>query len=252
MESQTTDYSSLFYLSPLPQWVYDVSTFEILDVNEAAIQHYGYSRDEFLKMTIKDLRPKEEIPKLVAAHIDIDSQQGNIYFGVFTHQKKNREKIRMKINGHKVDFQGRKCVLVICQDITEQEETEQHLSKIRQRLLESEAKFRTIFEIASLGIVQVDPAKGQIILVNSFYETITGYTREELLNMNFVELTHPDDQATDWELFSKAMRGEVELQNPVKLTPASRSKLTPSGRSKLTPGRRSKLTPLGEYFLGME
>ncbi|WP_332911599.1 PAS domain-containing protein [Algoriphagus boritolerans] len=72
--------------------MYDVSSFEILDVNESAIQHYGYSRDEFLKLTIKDLRPKEEIPKLVAAHSDIDSKFGNIYFGVFTHQKKTGEK----------------------------------------------------------------------------------------------------------------------------------------------------------------
>jgi PAS domain S-box-containing protein len=213
MESLITDYSSLFYLSPFPNWVYDLSTFEILDVNEAAIQYYGYSRKEFLSLSLKALSPKEEKPKLIAAHIDIDSQQGNIFFGVFTHQKKNGEEIRMKINGHKVDFQGKKCVLVVCQDVTEQKESEQHLRKISEQLIECESKFRTIFEIASLGIVQVDPSKGQIILVNSFYETITGYTSEELLKMNFVELTHPDDREKDWELFNRAMRGEVEYRN---------------------------------------
>ncbi|WP_035456562.1 PAS domain S-box protein [Algoriphagus terrigena] len=341
MESITTDYSSLFYYSPFPNWVYDLNTFEILDVNEAAVQSFGYSRDEFLNLTIKDLPLKEEIPELVAAHIDIDSKFGNIHFGVCTHQKKNAEKIRMKINGHRVDFQGKKCVLMVCQDITQEErqsmaikeseerlratssiaklgywkqdlitdcltwsdeifkiwerdrstfevsfnnfyesihpddreafklaqkltfeggkdldfvhrillpdgrikwvhelgrqlkdkngkpvilegtvqdittqkKSELELNQVSGQLIESEANFRTIFEIASLGIAQVDPAKGRIILVNSFYETITGYTTEELLQMNFAELTHPDDREKDWEVFSKALRGEGEYRN---------------------------------------
>ncbi|WP_332911597.1 PAS domain S-box protein [Algoriphagus boritolerans] len=50
-------------------------------------------------------------------------------------------------------------------------------------------------------------------MVNSFYETITGYSTEELLQMNFVELTHPDDRERDWELFSQALRGEGEYRN---------------------------------------
>lgn len=341
MSSPLTDYSSLFYLSPFPNWVYDLTTFEILDVNQAAIDHYGYSREEFLGLTIKDLRPKEEIPVVLAAHANISQQEGNIYFGIFTHQKKSGELIRMKIHGHKVDFSGRKCMVVVCQNVTEEErqaqaikeseerlktaasiaklgywrhdlvtdtliwseeifkiwgrerstfevnfnnffesihpadkkafevaqratfeggknldhihriilpdgsikwvhelarlvrndsgipiilegtvqdvthqkEEEQRLNQISEQLLESEANFRTIFEIASLGIAQVDPAKGKIILVNSFYETITGYTTEELLQMNFVELTHPDDRERDWEIFSKALRGEGEYRN---------------------------------------
>lgn len=80
-------------------------------------------------------------------------------------------------------------------------------------LRQSEAKFRTIFEIATLGIAQVDPTNGNIILVNSYYESITGYFVDELLEMNFLELTHPDDRKKDWELFSKAARGEEEYRN---------------------------------------
>jgi PAS domain S-box-containing protein len=80
-------------------------------------------------------------------------------------------------------------------------------------LRQSEAKFRTIFEIATLGIAQVDPADGRVILVNSYYEKITGYSVEEMLHMNFLELTHPDDRKKDWELFSKAARGEQEYKN---------------------------------------
>jgi PAS domain S-box-containing protein len=189
MESQTTDYSSLFYLSPLPQWVYDVNTFEILDVNEAAILHYGYSRDEFLKMTIKDLRPREEIPKLLAAHIDIDSHHGNIYFGVFTHQKKNRERIRMKINGHRVDFQGRKCVMVICQDVTEEE---RQVIAIR----ESEERLKSASAIAKLGYWRLELDTNSLSWSDEVYR-IWGRDRNsfELNFENFLKTIHPQDQA---------------------------------------------------------
>jgi PAS domain S-box-containing protein len=144
MEPAPTDYSSLFFLSPFPKWVYEIDTLKILDANEAAIQHYGYSREEFRELTIKDLRPKDEVPKIATALADIDSMGGNIYFGIFSHQKKSGEKIRMKINGHKVDFQGRKCLLVVGQDVTEEE---RNALAIR----ESEERLKTASSIAKLG-----------------------------------------------------------------------------------------------------
>ena len=92
------------------------------------------------------------------------------------------------------------------QDITEKKRAEQNLR-------ESEERFRRIFEIASLGIAQVDPKSGQILLVNKYYEDITGYSVEELLAMKFPELTHPDDRASDWEIFQRAARGEITYRN---------------------------------------
>src|SRR3979411_1783404 len=59
-------YLSLFTLNPEAMWVYDVETLKILDVNESAQQRYGYSRDEFLALTIKALRPAEDVPKFLA------------------------------------------------------------------------------------------------------------------------------------------------------------------------------------------
>src|SRR5690606_40607456 len=53
-------YQNLFSLSPIPMWVYDIETLKFLDVNDAAVQHYGYSREEFLSLTINDIRPKED------------------------------------------------------------------------------------------------------------------------------------------------------------------------------------------------
>jgi PAS domain S-box-containing protein len=92
------------------------------------------------------------------------------------------------------------------QDITDRKLSE-------QKLRESEERFRNIFEIASLGIAQVDPQNGEILLVNKYYEEITGYSIRELLAMKFPELTHPDDRAADWEIFQRAARGETTYRN---------------------------------------
>lgn len=108
----------------------------------------------------------------------------------------------------KAEFNDGVCVRVYgsFQDINQDKENE-------IALRQSEAKFRTIFEIATLGIAQVDPTNGNILLVNSYYENITGYSVDELLKMNFLELTHPNDRKKDWEIFSKAARGEEEYRN---------------------------------------
>lgn len=76
---------------------------------------------------------------------------------------------------------------------------------ITERLRESENQFHTIFNIASLGIAQVNPQTGKIDTINEGYQSITGYTVEELLTMHFQEITHPDDHEADWEGFKHAM-----------------------------------------------
>jgi PAS domain S-box-containing protein len=118
------DYSNFFYFNPLPSWVYDLDDLRIFDVNQAALDHYGYSQEEFLALTIKDLRPPEEVPKLIKALLNTKRVEGNIYIGIFTHKKKDGTLIQMEVNGHKVDFNGRQCMLVVCQDVTEQKQKE--------------------------------------------------------------------------------------------------------------------------------
>lgn len=112
------DYSTLFYHNPLPNWVFDRYSLQILDVNQAAIDHYGFSREEFLNMTIRDLRPPDDLPRLQIALEKVDDALGNILFGVFTHQKKNKERIQVEVHGHKVHYRDRSAVLVSCLDVT--------------------------------------------------------------------------------------------------------------------------------------
>src|SRR5690348_11981823 len=57
-------YRYLFQQNPTPMWIYEIGTLRFLEVNEAAIRRYGYTRDEFLAMTIADIRPPEDLPRL--------------------------------------------------------------------------------------------------------------------------------------------------------------------------------------------
>jgi PAS domain S-box-containing protein len=112
-------YRRVFEGNPLPAWVYDVESLAFLAVNDAAIRHYGYSLEEFLRMTLRDIRPPEEIPefeRMIAAHPE--SQVPKIS-GVFSHWKKDGTVIKVEISSSEILFGGRPAGLVIANDITE-------------------------------------------------------------------------------------------------------------------------------------
>ncbi len=81
--------------------------------------------------------------------------------------------------------------------------------RAKEALRESEAQFRAIFEVASVGIVQADPRDGRILRCNDKYREITGLGEAELLGRSFTELTHPEDRERDWQIFSRAARDET-------------------------------------------
>lgn len=112
-------YSDLFHLSPQPMWVYDLETYHFLDVNAAAITHYGYSRDEFLSMTVMDIRPQEEIPKLKDAVAQSRRYDKLFFRGTFKHRKKNGKIIQVDVQSNIISFHGRKAEVVLANDITE-------------------------------------------------------------------------------------------------------------------------------------
>lgn len=112
-------YSELFHLSPLPMWVYDLDTLAFLDVNEAAQRHYGYSEEEFLKMTLRDIRPKEDMPYF-QAQLDLAKKNAQEYMsGVFRHIKKNGEIINVDVQSNFLLYKGRNARVILINDITE-------------------------------------------------------------------------------------------------------------------------------------
>jgi PAS domain S-box-containing protein len=118
LEESQRRYKDLFHLSPLPMWVYDKETLAFLDVNDAAIASYGYSKAEFLGLCLEDIRPKEEIPQLEKSIEESKNQADLKHAGTFRHLKKSGEVILVEINSNPILFNGRPAKLILANDIT--------------------------------------------------------------------------------------------------------------------------------------
>lgn len=166
-----SDYTDLFYYNPIPNWIYDLETFEILDVNQAAMDLYGYSREEFLAITLKELSHNNKVPSVFRTYGTEDQKIGNMYFGSITHRTKGGECIRVDLNGHKVAFQERRSMMVVCQDITQRE---------RQLfdLQASEKILKRVSEIAKIGYWKYDLATATLNASDQVY-AIWGKKKED-------------------------------------------------------------------------
>ncbi len=129
--------AAVFRRNPFPMWLFDPKTLAFLEVNEAAIRHYGYSREEFLSMTLRDIRPPEDIERLEKsiAPPGVDVYPADLGPPV-RHLKKDGTLIHVEITAKSVNYEGREARLVLSLDITERVEAEQrlHLAEERFRL----------------------------------------------------------------------------------------------------------------------
>lgn len=164
-------YRLLFQNNPHPTWVYDLETLHILDVNDVAIRHYGYSREEFLNLTIKDIRPAEDVPAVLAS-VAVGGTQVEMH-GEWRHRKKDGTLIAVEIASHKLTFGGKPARLVVATDITERKRAE-------QALRESEERFRSVSDTAADAILTADTS-GKIVYFNRGAERIFGFAAAEVL-----------------------------------------------------------------------
>ncbi|MEJ7617722.1 MAG: PAS domain S-box protein [Pyrinomonadaceae bacterium] len=124
-------YRLLFESSPLPMWVYDLETLGFLAVNQAAVRHYGYTRDEFLRMTIKDIRPAEDVTALLSRISQLEP--GLDLTGIWRHCQKQGSVIDVEITSHELMFDGRRARLVLANDVTERRRAEAALAQQAER-----------------------------------------------------------------------------------------------------------------------
>jgi len=130
LEDSEQRYRVLFENNPQPMWVYDQETLEFLTVNDTAVHNYGYTREEFLRMTLRDIRPEEDIPKLIEALATPPS--GFKPAGVWRHRKKNGQIITVDITEHRLTFGGRPGCLVLAADITARTQLEEQFRQAQR------------------------------------------------------------------------------------------------------------------------
>ncbi len=167
LRQRELQYRHLFEAHPLPLWVYDLETLRFLAVNDAAIQHYGFSQDEFLSMTIADIRPCEDLPRLLENIAQVQNHHID-EAGIWQHRKKDGALIEVEITSHILEFGGRRAEVVLAHDVTER-------LRIEERLRQA----ATVFENTREGITIADAA-GRILRVNRAFCELTGYSEEEV------------------------------------------------------------------------
>jgi PAS domain S-box-containing protein len=112
-------YRDLFHLSPQPMWLYDTETWAFLDVNQSAVMHYGYTKDEFLSMSILDISPPGDVEKVKEGIFRLRMNIPSSPQEVFQHRKKDGEIIKVEMKSNIIDFEGKKAEIVLAHDITE-------------------------------------------------------------------------------------------------------------------------------------
>ncbi|GAB4300068.1 MAG: hypothetical protein Kow0098_27060 [Ignavibacteriaceae bacterium] len=162
-------YRYLFENNPQPMWIYDLETLAFLEVNQAAIKQYGYSKNEFLSLTIKDIRPEEDIPALIA---DVQKLADDLNIaGTWRHRKKNGEVIFVEITSHKIKYRDKDARLVLVSDITKRKNAERALK-------ETEEKLREVMEY-SVNMFYSHTPDHVLTYVSPQSEQFLGYTPEE-------------------------------------------------------------------------
>ena len=126
-------YRTLFESNPHPMWVYDVESLKFLTVNDAAVAHYGYSREEFLAMTIMDIRPVEDIGSVTAA-IQQDGDEAVRAQVPWRHRLRDGRLIYVEVSSHTLDYGGRSARMVLAHDITERRLAQQALEHVNETL----------------------------------------------------------------------------------------------------------------------
>ena len=174
-------YHPFFIKSHLSMWVYDKDTYLVLDANKAACEIYGYSREEFLKMSILDFRPKKDKERLLT---DLKKPRLERSFSKgWQHQFKNGQIIDVEISSQELNYEGKEAVMAVVSDITSGAEQ-------KNRAKQSEEKFRLITTHAKDAIILID-VKGCVTLWNPAAEKIFGFTHEEVIGKNLHSFIMP-------------------------------------------------------------
>jgi PAS domain S-box-containing protein len=192
-------YRLLFDSNPQPAWVYDTESLRFLVVNDAAQTEYGYSREEFYGMTIRDIRPPGELSMLMD---NLEQQESELRrSGPWKHTRKDGSTLNVEILSHALMFGGKSARLVLVTNITER-------LKAETALQESEEKYRTVVENADDGIAIIQ--EGAVKYANRRLVEMSGRSIEEILGRHFDIFVHPEEREKVVQRHARRMAGEDE------------------------------------------
>ena len=182
MREGEASFRLLFASNPHPMWVYDTHSLKFLEVNETAIARYGYSREEFLQMRLSDIRPPEEVPRLLA---NITAERPLLQFsGEWRHRLKDGRVIDVEITSHTLEFGEHSAALVVAQDITLRKQAERALQVKNEELKGMSAQLWQAAKLATMGELAASIAhelNNPLTTVNLHLEHLLGQMSPENL-----------------------------------------------------------------------
>ncbi|MGC1188606.1 MAG: response regulator [Candidatus Acidiferrales bacterium] len=168
---ESSHHELLFEHSPQLMWVFDLESLQFLAVNEAAIRKYGYTRKEFLKMSVKDLHRAEDIPRLLEAPSEKGGKIGES--GAWRQIKKDGAQIEVEVTAADIGWGGRRARVVFSNDVTERRRGE-------ESLLEERRLLRTLIDNMP-DYIYVKDAGSRFLVANRAVANLTGAKNPEEL-----------------------------------------------------------------------
>lgn len=204
-------YRLLFESTPQPIWVYNEDTLGFLAVNEAATRTYGYSRDEFLSMTIDDIRPSEDIPTLMIKNDPNDL----VISSPWRHRTRTGATLYVEMSSHPVVFDGKNSRLVIVNDVTERKLLDEKQQRLHASLQQSAMEWRQTFNAIDFPVLIVD-LSGTIKRSNQAAEQIVGISAEQILGKTVSELGENEPWRKAVELIERIRENPAPVAEEVK------------------------------------
>jgi PAS domain S-box-containing protein len=204
-------YRYMFANHPQPMLIYDLENLSILEVNESAVDKYGYSRNEFLKMNLQDIRPPEDIPAFLDSVVTTRRLNGNS-LNESRHLKKNGEILFVEVISHSIRFNGKNARHCLIRDITERKKTE-------DSLIVSNSLLNAALESTADGILVVD-REGKVSRYNQKFvemwqipkNLVAERDDHALLNFVIAQLIQPEQfLAKVMELYDKPEESSFDL-----------------------------------------
>lgn len=186
-------YRHIFQYSPMPMWTFELDSLKFLDVNDATIKHYGFTRSEFLNMTLKDIRPVEDI-SFLEQEVEFFRKSKGSYENIIKHRKKNGAVIAVNLFSTFVLYDGKDAALVLVNDVTDK-------FNAQIALQNSEQRFKALVQDGS-DLIAILDLTGNYIYVSPTTNNILGISPNFFIGKNAFDFIHEADKERVSNYFS--------------------------------------------------
>lgn len=202
LKASEQKYKLMFEDNPQPMYIFDLETYDFLEVNNAIVELYGYSREEFLKMKIFDIRPKEDGPVLRDfLEMHVHKKSNVLEAGSWRHLKKNGELVYAQISYQPIIYNKRKAGYVLINDISE-------VKKAKIKLANSERRLFTILETIPDCVMLMDK-NGKLLDINpAGIALFEAGSKEELMGTPIINFVEKPFQKPFLQLANKVFEGK--------------------------------------------